>query len=143
MFTYYFPITIRYRDLDPQGHVNNTVFLTYLESARIGYYQRVGIYDPNTRLLSGMVVARNEIDYLAPAHLGQALRLGLRIERLGNSSITFAFQVESDPGGEAFARGKSVMVAYDNARGHSVPIPPDWREKITQFEAQEGNHDLT
>jgi len=143
MFTYYFPIIVRYRDLDFQGHVNNTVFLTYLESTRIGYYQRLGIYHPGESLLTGMVVVRNEIDYLAPAHLGQALRVGLCVERLGNSSITFAFQVETELGGEPLARGKSVMVAYDNDRGRSIPIPPAWREKITQYEAQEGNHDLT
>jgi len=143
MFSYYHLITVRYRDLDFQGHVNNTIFLTYLESARIGYYQRVGIYHPGESLLTGMVVAHNEIDYLAPARLGQALRVGLRVERLGNSSITFAFQVEIAPGGKPFARGKSVMVAYDNELGRSIPIPPDWREKITHYEAQEGNHDLT
>jgi acyl-CoA thioester hydrolase len=143
MFSFYHPITVRYRDLDFQGHVNNTVYLTYLESARIGYYRRVGIYHPQESLLTGMVVARNEIDYLAPIQLGQAVRVGLQVLRLGSKSITFSYQVETDPDGEPFARGKSVMVAYDNAKDRSIPLPPDWREKITQFEAQKGNHDLT
>jgi acyl-CoA thioester hydrolase len=141
MFSYSHPIHVRYRDLDPQGHVNNTVYLTYLECARLGYYQRVGIYHPDTQLLTGLVVARNEIDYLAPIQLGQAVRVGLRVDRLGTHSITFDFQIETDPQGVPLARGKSVMVAYDNEHSCSIPIPADWREKITHFEAQEGNHD--
>ena len=43
-FTYYHPITVRYSDLDPQGHVNNAVYLTYVEIARLGYYEATGIW---------------------------------------------------------------------------------------------------
>ena len=143
MFTYTHPITVRYRDLDPQGHVNNAVYLTYLESARIGYYQQVGIYRPEQQVLTGLVVVRNEIDYLAPIQLGYKLSVSLRVERLGTSSINFVFQIETDPEGTPLARGKSVMVAYDNTRHQSKPIPPDWREMILQFEKKNGNHELT
>lgn len=133
-FSYYHPITIRYGDLDPQGHVNNAVYLTYLESARLGYYQQVGIYHPDSRILTGMVVVHNEIDYLAPIRFGQAVRVGLLVERVGTKSITFTFQIETDPDGMPLARGKSVMVAYDNSTEQGIPIPEDWREKINQFE---------
>ena len=133
-FSYYHPITIRYRDLDPQGHVNNSVYLTYLESARLGYYQQTGIYHPDSRILTGMVVVHNEIDYLAPIRFGQVVQVGLRVERLGTKSITFAFQIEGDSDGIPLARGKSVMVAYDNTTEQGIPIPPDWRVKISQFE---------
>jgi len=143
MFTYTLPITIRYRDLDPQGHVNNAVYLTYLESARIGYYQQVGIYHPEDRVLTGMVVVRNEIDYLAPIQLGMKLQVGLRVEKLGTTSITFTFQMKSDPDGTLLARGKSVMVTYDNEKEQGIPIPPEWREKIIQYEKSKGNHELT
>jgi len=143
MFTYTHPITVRYRDLDPQGHVNNAVYLTYLESARIGYYQQVGIYAPDASLLTGMVVVRNEIDYLAPIQLGMNLRVGLRVARLGTKSITFAFQMESESDGTPTARGKSVMVTYDNAAEQGIPIPQEWREKIIQYEKSKGNHELT
>jgi acyl-CoA thioester hydrolase len=143
MFTYTHPITVRYRDLDPQGHVNNAVYLTYLEAARIGYYQQVGIYHPDQTLLTGMVVVRNEIDYLAPIQLGQKVWVSLGVERLGTKSITFAFQIAAEPERELLSRGKSVMVAYDNAAEQGITIPPDWREKIINFEERNGNHDLT
>ena len=143
MFTYTHPITVRYRDLDPQGHVNNAVYLTYLEAGRIGYYQQVGIYHPDQTLLTGMVVVRNEIDYLAPIQLVQAIEVRLRVEKLGTKSITFAFQMESAGDGKALAQGRSVMVAYDNETEQGIPIPADWREKIINFEKSKGNHELT
>ena len=133
-FSYYHTVTVRYRDLDPQAHVNNAVYLTYLENARLGYYQQVGIFDPQSGSLTGMVVARNEIDYLAPITLGEELRVGLRIERLGIKSLTFAFLIESLPSEVPVARGKSVMVAYDNDTQAGIPIPDEWRRKITAFE---------
>jgi len=143
MFTYTHPITVRYRDLDPQGHVNNAVYLTYLEAARIGYYQRVAIYHPDQTLLTGMVVVRNEIDYLAPIQLGQEIQVGLRIERLGTKSITFTFQMAAVLDGKTLAKGRSVMVAYDNETEQGIPIPADWREKIINYEKSKGNHELT
>jgi acyl-CoA thioester hydrolase len=139
MYTYFHPITVRYRDLDPQGHVNNATLLTYFESARLGYYQQVGIYKPGTGQLTGLVVAHVEIDYLAPIIFGQDVQVATRVERLGNKSVTFVFQVESVPGGAPLARGISVMVTYDNEKQTSIPIHPEWREKITAFEAQKGH----
>ena len=137
-FSFYYPITIRYSDLDPQGHVNNAAYLSYLESARFGYYEAAGIWQRGASVRTGMVVARVEIDYLAPIFLGQSIRVGLRVDRLGEMSFTFAFQIESIPDGKTFARGITVMVAYDDQSERSIPLPPDWRAKFNRLEKQEG-----
>jgi len=136
-FTFYHPVTVCYRDLDPQGHVNNAVYLTYLESARLGYYQAVDIWHPNSGAQTGMVVAHIEIDYLAPIFLGQTIQVGLRMEKMGIKSLTLVFIIEDVLTKKSIARGKSVMVAYDNQRESSIPIPAAWREKINQFELRE------
>ena len=133
-FTYYHPVTVRYGDLDPQGHVNNAAYMTYLEAARLGYYERSGIWSPASGDHTGMVVAHSEIDFLAPISYGQALRVGVRLEKMGTKSVIFDFLVEAADGSQAFARGRSVMVAYDNARETSRPIPPEWRKKLSDFE---------
>lgn len=138
-FYYYHPITVRYGDLDPQGHVNNAVYLTYVESARLGYYEATGIWRQDSGVLTGMVVAHIDIDYLASITLGMAIRVGTRLVRIGNKSLTLAFQMESLPEQSVVARGSSVMVAYDNAAQKSIPFPPDWREKISQYEEQNKN----
>lgn len=138
LFSYYHPITVRYRDLDPQGHVNNAVYLTYIESARLGYYQATGIWQQESGALTGMVVARIEIDYLSSVTLGQAMRVGIRLVGIGNKSLTLDFQIETMPDKTVIARGKSVMVAYDNSVEKSIPFPYDWWEKILKFEEENG-----
>ena len=133
-FTYYHPLTVRYGDLDPQGHVNNAAYMTYLEAARLGYYERSGIWSPSSGNYTGMVVAHAEIDFLAPISYSQALRVGVRLEKMGTKSVIFVFLVEAADGSQSYARGKSVMVAYDNANETSRPIPPEWRKKLSKFE---------
>lgn len=133
-FTYYHPITVRFADLDPQGHVNNAVYLTYLESARLGYYELVGIWGREEGIKTGMVVAHIDIDYLAPIFFGQEIQVGLKLARLGNKSFTLEYVIETVPGKVPLARGTSVMVPYDSITGNSILIPPDWRVKILHFE---------
>lgn len=137
-FTYYHPITVRFADLDVQEHVNNAVYLTYLESARLAYYEKAGIWHQESGMQTGMVVAHIDIDYLAPICFGQPVQVGLRLVRIGTKSFTLAFQIESVHGQTAFARGTSVMVAYDSVRGQSIPLPAGWREKIQHFEQLNG-----
>ena len=137
-FTYYHPKTVRFADLDPQAHVNNVAYLTYLESARLGYYQQAGIWHPGPGMHTGMVVAHLSIDYLAPIFFGQAVQVGMRCERMGNKSFTLAFQIETTPEQAPLARGTVVMVAFAQQTDASIPIPADWREKILRFEAQKG-----
>ncbi len=133
-FSYYHPIQIRYGDLDSQRHVNNAVYLTYLESARLGYYEQAGIWKRDNGLLTAMVVARIEIDYLTPIFFGQAIQVGLRMDNIGQKSLTFAYQIDSVDEDQAYAKGKIVMVAYDDQKQLSIPVPSAWREKITHFE---------
>ena len=133
-FNFYHPITVRYADLDPQQHVNNAAVVTYIESARMGYYQAVGIWDGRTFGSFGMVVANLHIDYLSPIRFGQSVRVGLGVRHLGNKSMRFRFRVEDGTSGQAIARGEVVMVAYDPQSERSIPIPAEWREKINTFE---------
>lgn len=142
-FTYYHPITVRYADLDAQGHVNNAVYLTYLESARLGYYVSCGIWRSDLGLPTGMVVARIEMDYLAPIYYADLLRVGLRVSRLGRKSVTFEFQMNTTPEGKVLARGLSVMVAVDPQTEQSRLIPEGWREKIQRFEEGNQAHETT
>ena len=137
-YTYYHSITVRFADLDSQGHVNNAVYLTYVESARLGYYEQAGIWRRESGVNTGMVVAHIDIDYLSPIFFGQEIRVGQRLARLGHKSFSLEFLIESVPGGVPLASGTSVMVPYDSKREKSIPIPPEWRKKILEFERREG-----
>ena len=104
---------VRFRDLDPMGHVNNAVFLTYLEQARIAFFEQQGLSVELADM--NLVVARVEI----------AVRAG----RFGTKSFDFEYELTVD--GEIVAEAKSVQVAYDYGRGEAVAIPADWREKLS------------
>jgi acyl-CoA thioester hydrolase len=122
---------VRFRDLDPMGHVNNAVFLTYIEQARAALLAEVGaatgLEDMN------MIVARVEIDFRAPVRFGQEVEISVHASRFGTKSFDLDYELRVD--GEVVAEAKSVQVAYDYARREPVPLPADWREKLTAVAA--------
>ena len=122
---------VRFRDLDPMGHVNNAVFLTYLEQARVAFFSEMGaatgLEDMN------MVVARVEIDFKAPVRLGQQVAISVRASRFGTKSFDLDYELRVE--GEFVAVAKSVQVAYDYNLREPVPVPAEWREKLTSVPA--------
>ena len=133
-FHLYCPIQIRYSDIDAQGHVNNGRFLSYFEQARMQYLVKLGLWDGKSFLDLGLIVADIHLSYLAPLYLGQSIRVAIRVSRLGNKSLDFAYQIEDEQTGQVAARCETVMVAYDYHTNKSIPVPGEWRQKITAFE---------
>lgn len=136
-FKYYTPIEVRYGDLDPQWHVNNSRFLTFIEQARFGYLMHLGLWDGVNYLELGLIVADTHVSYLAPLALGQSVRVGARVARIGAKSILFEYQIEDSKTGQVVSTAETVMVAYDYHRRASKPVPEDWRNKISAFEGRE------
>ncbi len=133
-FRFSCPVLVRYGDLDPQGHVNNAHVLTYIEQARITYLQALTLWDGHSFLDLGLIVADVHVSYLAPIFLNQAIKVGMRVARLGNKSLTFEYQLEDDATHAALAKGETVMVAFDYHQNSSIPVPEAWREKIALYE---------
>lgn len=133
-FNFHLPLEVRYADLDPQWHVNNTRYLTYLEQGRLAYLVRLGLWDGEDFNQLGMIVADLHIAYLAPVMLWQKIRLDMRVTRIGNKSLAFEYEIVDDASGVVAARAESVMVAYDYISHSSKPVPDLWREKISAFE---------
>lgn len=124
-FTY--PVEMRFRDLDGLGHVNNVVYLTYMESARIAWWAKVTGGDVRK---PGMILARTEIDYRSPASFGDRLEVGVRCVSLGRSSFVLEFAVVEKGSGRLVAQARKVLVHYDYATERSVPLPPELRRRI-------------
>jgi acyl-CoA thioester hydrolase len=122
---------VRFRDLDPMGHVNNAVFLTYIEQARVAFFAEAGAATGLEDMT--MIVARVEIDFKAPVRLGQEVEISVRASRFGTKSFDLDYQLRVD--GETVAEAKSVQVAYDYGRREAVALPADWREKLTAVAA--------
>lgn len=133
-FHYYHPIEVRYGDLDPQGHVNNAKYLTYLEQARVGYIRALGLWRGDSYLDFGVILADAHLTFRAPILLTQQIRVGVRVSRLGNKSLTMEYCIEDGETSREMASATTVLVTYDYRRGETVPIPDHWRKTITDFE---------
>jgi acyl-CoA thioester hydrolase len=114
--------TVRFRDVDSMGHVNNAVFLTYLEEARIAYLLPFGADVTN------MILARVEIDFRAPLRTGDRIEIGVRPAGVGTKSFELEYEVRS--GDTVAAEAKTVIVSYDYESRRSVELPPTWREAL-------------
>ena len=117
---------VRFRDLDPMGHVNNAVFLTYIESARVAFLQHLGA--ATTLEDMSIIVARIEIDFRAPVGFGEDVGISVRASRFGGKSFDLDYVLRV--GDTVVAEAKSVLVAYDYGKGEAVELPDDWREKL-------------
>ena len=117
---------VRFRDLDAMGHVNNAVFATYVEQARIEYLRRLGVL--NGPLYMGMILARLELDFLAPGEAEGDVEIGVRPSRAGNKSFALEYELRQDE--RLLARATTVLVAYDYEQGQSVPLPEGWRDLL-------------
>ena len=112
---------VRYRDLDPQGHVNNAVFATYFESGRVAMFRArdLGIGVPN----ANFALARQEIDFLRELHWQDKLVVGNAVIAFGRTSFTLAQAIFA--GEHCAATGRAVMVTLDATTRKPRPLPPD------------------
>lgn len=136
-FRFFHPIEVRYGDLDPQGHVNNAKTVTYLEQARIQYIKQLNLWQGGSFLDIGIILAEIRVTYKAPIHFGQAVRVGVRVVRLGNKSFEMAYRVEDGDTHAELATASTIQVAYDYRQQKSIPIPEEWRRAISAFEGLE------
>jgi acyl-CoA thioester hydrolase len=109
---------VRFRDCDSMGHVNNAVFSTYLEQARIAI---LGDLVP-------FILARVEIDFRAELRAGEEVEVRSRCARIGTKSFDLEHELHAD--GRLVAEAKSVLVGYDYAAGRSVPLTDEQRRLL-------------
>ena len=118
---------LRWSDMDAFGHVNNVVFLRYLEEARVDLMFRAAREMDPESFASGVVVARHEVDYLRPlVYRTEPVTVETWVSELGAASATLGYEIrepgaveEDGPGRTAgpYVRAESVIVPYDVERG--------------------------
>ncbi len=124
-------IPVRFRDLDPMGHVNNSVYFTYLEVARTAYWQELH-HDYSYDVLD-FVVARAECDYVSAAVLREIVRVEVWLSRIGTTSFVLDYEMFDEASNRLVARGRTVQVMIDTKTGRPRPIEPALRERLKSF----------
>jgi len=121
-------LEVRFRDCDPMGHVNNAVYLTYLEQTRFSHWRSLwGFGTPQLPAgRPGVILARVECDYQRPAKYGDMLEIRMRVAALGRSSFRYEYEIV-DEQGRTVLTAKTVQVMYDYTTEKPVAIPDEIR----------------
>src|SRR5215207_3268439 len=137
-------VEVRLADTDAMGHVNNANYLTYVEIARVAYYERVtgnalpiGTHGAE----EGMILAQIRMTYRSPAFYGETLTVESRVERIGRTSFGMVHRItapESRYGpARLIAAADSTLVAYDYQQECPIPVPPGWRAAMEAYEGRD------
>lgn len=128
-------LQVAFRDLDAMGHVNNAVYLSYLESARIAFMQTL-LELPALRDLAALpvILAEATISYKSPALFGETLRVGSGVARLGNKSFDVVHRIETADG-RFVASARTILVMYDYASQTTHPISDRFRQRVAALQA--------
>ncbi len=130
---FHYPVAVRFRDLDPMGHVHHSLALIYFEEARAAYWRDVVGQGSGAADALGYLIGEFAVRYLARVRFPQALDVGVRVSRLGSKSWDMEYELRA-PDGALLAGGNSVQVMFDYAADASVPVPEDVRRRIAAYE---------
>jgi acyl-CoA thioester hydrolase len=118
-------VGVRWRDTDALGHVNNAVFMTYLEEARDAFYEHILGADPI------YVVVRIELDFRAEVRReDRRVLVQIRVERVGTTSLTTRETILG-AAGEVVADARVTTVRWDQETGTPVPFTPAERDRLS------------
>ena len=135
-YSFHYPITVRYGDLDPQWHVNNSRFLTFAEQARFAYLMELGLFDGKSFWELPLIVGDIHCRFLAPIDAGSTVIVSMGVTSIGNKSLVMGDLITSEDGKTIFAEMETIMVAYDYRNRKAVPVSEDIRKKIEEFEGK-------
>jgi acyl-CoA thioester hydrolase len=129
-------LEVRFRDCDPMGHVNNAVYLTYLEQARFALWSRLWGFTGETAMTAaggaGLILARAECDYKAPATYGDTLDVRVSLAGIGRTSFTYDYEILDVKTARVMAAARTVIVLYDYASATPVAIDDSRREMLSR-----------
>jgi len=126
----------RYAEVDAQAVVFNSRYLEYFDIGITEYFRTIGLYaQPNMQGAPELHVVKAEVVYHAPVLLDELMAIGVRCDRIGRTSLTFAFEVHGEAGEDLRASGTEVQVHVNEPRGRPTPVPG---QVIALFEAFEG-----
>jgi acyl-CoA thioester hydrolase len=124
-------IQVRFTDLDVLGHVNNNVYLSYFEMARVHYFRELLGREWDWTHFT-VVLAKNEVEYLKPVLLHHEPEVSMFAEHIGSKSFTLTYDLKVN--GTVFATGRTILVAFDAKKGSSMEIHTEMRESLYKLE---------
>lgn len=132
LFKHSVEIQVRFNDVDILGHVSNTVYQTYYDYGKLGYFDEV-LGDIDWKNLA-LVGASIKIDYLKPIYLKSKVVVKTRVAVIGHKSLTFQHCIVDKFTNEILSTCTAVLVCYAPQEERSVLVPDVWRKNIMEYE---------
>ena len=122
------PIEVRFRDMDSMGHVNNAVYFTYLEMARVAFYRN---FMGATQIQDlEMIAAKATCEFRSPATWNDRLLARIWVSRVGTSSFDFDYEITDENSGRLIATAQTIQVAWDYRTDSKKLVPQRLRELL-------------
>ncbi len=128
------PLRPRFRDTDAMGHINNAVYVTYIEVARQEYW-RAFTNNQNYKSVP-FILARVEVDFRSEALMHEMLELCIRCSYIGGKSFGFEYAIRELTSQRLVVAARSVQVMYDYTTKTSVRFPPELKLQLEAFEGR-------
>lgn len=127
------PMQLRFIDGDQFGHVNNSIYFQYYDTAKFRYFQDVC---PALTKGHAIVVVHIDADFLSQVHTTDEDEVQTAITKIGNKSFVFQQRLIDAKTREVKCIGRTVMVPFDMEQNMAVPFKPEWRKAIERFEGR-------
>lgn len=133
-FTVVHEIVPRFRDTDAMGHINNAVYVTYLEVARQIYWSRLDEHADYRRV--PFILAHVTIDFRSDARVNEVLVAGIRLAWISTKSFSFVYRIWEKKSGRTVVEASTVQVCYDYEARQTLPMPEELRRSLESFEGR-------
>ena len=128
-------VQVAWAEMDAFGHVNNTVYLRWFESARIMYFEKLGVATTvGSDAKAWPLLAHSSIDYRSKVVYPDTVEISARVTKLGNTSFSMAYRATSVAQQKLVAEGEGVVVMVDPKTGIKQPLDSQLRAKIGAVE---------
>ena len=127
-FDFWHHLQTRWRDMDSLGHINHAAYLSYMESARVDVYIKMGYSGIRKEMDDSAILASMEIHYLEQIAHPTELEIGHRICRVGNKSFDILTAIFKEGENAPVLQAKFIMVTYDYRNNRSIPVPENFQE---------------
>lgn len=137
-YRFHHKIRVRFADTDMQGIVFNGNYLTYYDVAWTEYFRAMGLaWKDIVETGADTVLARIEMDFKSPAHFDEILEVHVRVSKIGNTSLTFAFEIHPEGEDRLIGVATALYVCIDPKAMRPVRVPDALRSRISDFEAKD------
>ncbi len=136
-FRHHQPVQMRFNDIDMLGHLNNSIYLQFMDLAKAAYFAQFmegGRFDWDE---VSLVIANINCDFYNPTYINEELEVLTGVESMSHSSLRLEQRVVNAATGQVKCRATTVMVNIDPKTTRSRPITDEWRRRLSDYEGRE------